>query len=300
MSWRIFFLVLHIILAVSVSSAQSKRSDREVAGLVGAVRTVESRSVDYTGDKVVGEGFMKTEGDRVTYDEAGREIERRQVSDFGEAMGTITRSFDKSGLLTEDRWLDPKGKLLRRNVYHYANDRLTETLTYDEAGRLIEKTLNKYDLRGRLKEEVYFDPITIRARTVFKYDAKDNLIETAFFLANGKRAIAPVGPCVGAHRVTSRYHESGRIIGQSVFEDSGTEKRSYKWIYNDEGRVVSYISESSGSTVTFVYKYEFDATGNWITRIATGMSLEKGLTVFGDQPTPYFRTTVETRKIRYF
>jgi hypothetical protein len=52
--------------------------------------------------------------------------------------------------------------------------------------------------------------------------------------------------------------------------------------------------------VNFIYKYDFDAKGNWIKQIATGTSLEKALTVFGKPDTPYVRSTVTTREITYY
>ena len=291
------FISISLLSGLSVSQT---KTDREKAGLIGPVKSIQSKSVDYSGDKTVGEGFMKTDGDLVIYDESGRESDRKLVSDFGEAMGKMSRTFDKSGLLTEYRWVDPKGHLIKKEVYSYTDSKLVQTLTYSGVLALVEKTVNDYDSRGRLQAENYYDPVKPVAKTIYKYDDKDNLVETAFFMANGRKATAPVGPCLGAHRITYGYGDNRLVIAQAFFEDDGTKKKSYQWTYDDKGHIVRYTNESRWSTTSFTYKYEFDSHGNWTKQIATGTSLEKGLTVFGTPPTPYVRSSVTTREISYY
>jgi len=292
------FISLTLLSAAGVS--QTKKTDREDAGLIGPVKSIQSKSADYSGDKILGEGFMKPDGDLIMYDESGRELDRKPVSDFGEAMGKMSRIFDKAGFLTEYSWVDPKGNLIKKDIYSYAGGRLAQTLTYNGALALVEKTVNNYDSRGRLEAENYYDPVRPVAKTIYKYDDKNNLVEVAFFMADGSKATAPVGPCLGAHRVTYEYGEKRLITARVDFEADGTKKKGYKWTYDDKGQIARYFIESASSTTSFIYKYEFDSHGNWTKRIATGTSLEKGLTVFGHTPTPYVRTTVTTRQISYF
>lgn len=298
--FKLLFAITIVTFAAIQPRAQSNKSDREQAGLKGPVKSVRSSSVDYSGDKIVGEGFMKTPGDFILYDEAGREIDRKPVSDFGEAMGVVSRKFDQLGMLIESSWVDTKGKLLKKDVFNYSNGKLHETLTYNGSGILIEKTVRTYDDIGRLAAEIYYDPTNAVARTTYKYDTKNQPIEIAFFLADGRKATAPVGPCLGAHRVTFVYNKKGQAIAKTAFEDNGMQKKSYRWKYDGSGSVIEYLTKTEDSTVNFVYKYEFDKNGNWIKQIATGTSLEKGLTVFGKPDTPYVRTTVTSREITYF
>ena len=194
----------------------------------------------------------------------------------------------------------PKGDLIKKELYAYTDGKLIQTLTYNGTLKLVEKTVNVYDSRGRLEAENYYDPVKLVAKTIYKYDDKSDLVETAFFMADGRKATAPVGPCLGAHRVTNLYDDKGFVIGQAVYEANGTKKKSYQWKYDDKKNIVRYSSESQSSTVNFVYQYKFDSLGNWTKRIATGTSLEKGLTVFGDTPTPYIRTTFTTRSLSYY
>jgi antitoxin component YwqK of YwqJK toxin-antitoxin module len=294
-------LSLALILLTTVVTAQRVKTDRDSAGLIGPVKSVQSKSVDYQGDKIVGEGFMKIDGDKVTYDRDGREVDRKPVSDYGADMGRISKVFDERGLLTESTWVDPKGAVIKKNVLTYlADGRLSQSLTYNGDGVLVVKTITSYDGQGRIDAETYYDPLKLAAKTIHKYDDRNDLIEVAFFLADGRKATAPVGPCLGAHRVTFVYNDNRQIIAQAAFEDDGSKKKSYAWSYDEKGNVAKYVVENRGSTTTFVYKYEFDGRGNWIKRTATGTSLENGLTVFGKPGEPYVRTTLTTREITYY
>ena len=145
---------------------------------------------------------MKNGGDLVIYDEAGREIERQPISDFGEAMGKISRNFGKDGLLAESIWTDPKGNLLRKDVFNYLNGKVSEMFTYNAAAVMVEKTVYSYDDKARLSAETYYDSGEPVAKTVYKYDGLDKPAEIALKKEKGSKATAPVGPCLGAHRVT--------------------------------------------------------------------------------------------------
>ena len=172
--------------------------------------------------------------------------------------------------------------------------------TYNAAAVMVEKTVYSYDDKARLSAETYYDSGEPVAKTVYKYDGLDKPAEIAFFMADGSKATAPVGPCLGAHRVTFSYDQKGKTIGQDAFETDGSQKRGYRWKYDGKGNIAEYFTETSGHSVNFVYRYEFDAKGNWIKRIATGTSIEKGLTVFGKPAVPYVRSTVTKREIAYY
>lgn len=293
-----FFL---IILSLHTTAAQVKNTDREKANLIGPVRSVTSTSADYTGDKIEGKGYSIKPPETVSYDEAGNELEDQMVSDFGEQMGKSVKKFDADHRLLEGLWVDPKGKVLRKDVFAYDDGRLSEINTFDDTNVLREKTVHVYDDKGRLSEEVYYEAAKPVAKTVYIYDQKGpQPVEVAFFLMDGRKATAPVGPCLGAHRIAATYDEKGRVLTQDVFENTGELKKAYRWTYDDKSNVATFTSKSPSSTVTFVYSYEFDVKGNWIKQIARGTSKENGLDVFGKPATPYVRTTVTTRKIVYF
>jgi len=290
-----------VALAAYPAIAQVKKSDRERANLIGPVKSVTSTFTDFTGENIEGTGYSVKPPKTVFYDVAGNEIEDQMVSDFGEQMGKTLKKFDSNRRLLESAWVDPNGKIMRKDVFAYVDDRLSEGKTFDGKGVPREKTAYVYDAKGRVLEEIYYDAVKPAAKTVYKYDSGElQWAEIAFFLIDGRKAIAPVGPCLGGHRVKSTYDDRGRTLTQDVFDETGDLKRGYRWTYDNKSNVATYISKSRGSTVTFVYNYEYDTRGNWVKQIAKGTSKEDGLNVFGKPATPYLRTTITTRKITYF
>jgi len=194
----LIFVIAPSALPQTPAGDQQKKTDLVEAGLVGPVKSVKTRSLEY-GEKITGQGMAK-DGDLVVYDQAGRETERRPISDFGEDMGRMSKIFDKQGVLTESSWVDAKGNLMSRDTYSYSDGNLSERLTFDGTGKLVEKTVRNYDARGRVETEVYYDPLKPAARSVFKYDDETRPIEVVFFslmaarlLRRSAHASVPIG-----------------------------------------------------------------------------------------------------------
>lgn len=252
-----------------VALAQAK-NDRENAGLVGSVKSVRERSYNYMGmrDYIADDksGTRLESGDTVTYNPKGNEIERIMVSDFGEPMGKQIQDYDDTGLLKSRSFLDSKGAVQESSSFNYSEGKLTQILHLDASRTIREKTIRNYNSRGNLSEEVYFDPVNPLAKTVYKYDGKDDAIEMAYFLASGEKAYAPVGPCLGGHRVTYTYDERHRPLTKAVFEVDGRLKKSWAYDYDDLGNTRSIVVKNGSSSTNILFNYEYDRAGNWIKR----------------------------------
>jgi hypothetical protein len=226
---------------------------------------------------------------------------REPVSDYGEPMGKMSQTFDAQGLLAESIWTGPKGEVISKDVYSYKEGKLIRQLTYNGAGTIVEKTVRSYDAEGRVNAETYHTPDDKPvAKTVYKYDKGNGPVEVAFFLADGRKATAPVGPCLGAHRVVFTHNDQGRVLTRAVFEDDGRLKKSYRYAYDNKGNTIEYVSGNGYSTTTFVYKYEFDAKGNWIKKTAASTTKDDKPLFPGGSSKPYTRTTVTTRELTYY
>ncbi len=312
-------LAIIIIFTVSlfVSGIAQNQSDKDKAFLVGPVKTVRSSAVKSSGEKPTGSGSKKEE-DTVTYDRAGNEIERTMVSDYGFPIGKETQTYNSQGLLSETIYVDEKGILQDKTAYVYERGKLTQILSYDAKNVLRQKTVRSYDAKGKFTEEVYYDPTTARAKTVFVYELnKDKATEMSYFLIDGQKASAPLGPCFGGHRVVYTYDDKGKALTKTVYDTNGTVKKSWQYVYNDKGLYAEYTQKSPGSTIHHVFVYEFDAKDNWIKETITSESdmMDKTLDIMmrltkkSEKPSAEeekvlrdmrFRTTVTTREINYY
>lgn len=234
-----------------------QQSDRERANLLGRVKTISEKQLKYSGDR-------SKPRDTITYDARGNEIERTMYSDYGELMGVQKQTFGENGRLKESVFTSASGKPEDRRLFVYATDKLVEIQTFSRNRRLIAKEKRSYDDKGRITEEVYYDPSVARAKSVFEYDSSGNLIDVKFFMADGSKAIAPVGPCLGGHRVTFTYDEKRRPITKTVYDDNGNLKKRWTYGYDSHGNYSTYTVQSGSSVTKYSYTYDYDEKGNWI------------------------------------
>lgn len=288
------FAVLTLALLLFPSAGAQKRLDREKENLLGAVRSVRSQMTDYVGGNLQEEGRTK-QLDMVIYDTKGNEVERTIYDDYGFLVGKEVHTHDASGNLIESVLSDDKGAAMERRVYTYDNGKLIQLVSYDGKDNAVLKQVNSYGENGRLREETYYDPKKAAGKTVYKYDEKGNVSEVAFYLANGSKAVAPIGPCLGAHRVIYSYDVTGKPIKVVAYEPDGELKKSWQYSYNPKGQIAEDIREDAWSRTTFVYAYEYDSRGNWIKQIATVHDQSKL-----SQTGPNERKTMIMREIAYY
>jgi len=291
--YRLFTVVTLTLLLFNLAGTQ-KKPDREKENLLGAVRSVRSQMADYIDGKLQEKGRTK-QLDIVTYDAKGNEVERTIYDDYGFLIGKEVHTHDANGNLIESVLSDPKGVVMERRVYAYDNGKVTEVVSYGEKHNVGLKQVNSYGEHGRLREEIYYDSKKAIGKTVYKYDEKGNISEVAFYLANDSKAVAPIGPCLGAHRVTYAYDEKGKPIKVVAYEPNGELKKSWRYSYNLKGQIAEDIRESAWSRTTFVYTYEYDSHGNWIKQIAIVNDQSKL-----SQMEPHERKTIISREIAYY
>lgn len=288
------FTVLTLTLLLFNSVGAQKKSDREKENLLGAVRSVRSQMIDYVDGKLEEKGRTK-QLDIVNYDTKGNEAERTIYDDYGFLVGKEVHTHDAHGYLIESVLSDPKGVVMGRRVYAYDNSKLTQIVGSDGKGNVGLKQVNSYGENDRLREVSYYDPKKAVGKTVYKYDGKGNISEVAFYLANDSKAVAPIGPCLGAHRVTYSYDEKGQPHKVVAYEPDGEVKKSWQYSYNPKGQIAEDIRESAWSRTTFVYTYEYDSHDNWIKQVATVNHRPKL-----SQMEPHEGKTVILREITYY
>jgi hypothetical protein len=301
---RLFAALALVLLSSSLGAA--RQPDREEADLLGAVRSVQSRMTDYADGAAQDEASVRQLGS-VAYDSKGNEVERTVYDDYGFLVGKEARTFDAGGNLVESVLSDPKGKVLERQVYAYADGRLAQIVYHDGGGKAGLREIHSYAAAGRLGDVTYFEGKEAVGRTAYGYDDEGRVAEVAFYLADGSRAVAPIGPCLGAHRMTTSYDEMGRPVEVVAYEPDGDKKKTWLYAYNSKGQLADDRREDASSITIFAYTYEYDSRGNWTRQIAimTGqrkpspqMAVVEHLMEAPEEP--YERRTIISREIAYY
>lgn len=286
-------LLITLTFVFFIPASAQKKSDREQANLDGAVKSVRSQSTRY-GDVSSAQPLDTKQLDIVVYDTIGNEIHRTIYSTYGFLAGKEVKTYDAKGNLAKSVLSDEKGAIISSEVFLYANGELAQMVTYDPKGSARFRRLNSYGPNGRLEEQTYYSPKKPAGRTVFKYD-QGNISEVAFYLPDGSKSVASIGPCLGAHKLTYSYDEKGRVLKTIAYEPNGDLIRSWQYFYDPKGQVAEDTRETAWSRTKFAYTYEYDSHGNWIKQTAT----------ITDQPKPgegqpTTRKTVTTREIVYY
>ena len=263
--------LLWLVVAVSLDTAAGAQggNDRERDELVGPVRVVRT---EYVSAIPEGNGYKQdgkpTPLGTITYDRAGNYRQREVIDDYGFPVGNETFEYVKQRL-TSAQLIDPKGALLERREYGYGSSSQYETVTIrTRSGRPYQEHY-KRGVAGRIEAIRYISEAKEIGTTTFTYRSGANTAdEIGFFMPDGRPATAPVGPCLGAHRLVYRYVD-GRVSERQLFEENGSLKRRSSFKYDNHGNVAEERRTDGSMESLFRYEYRYDDRGNWIRREET-------------------------------
>jgi hypothetical protein len=285
MMHRAFAFLALLLLPFSLAAAQ-QATDSEGESFQGPIRSVDSRMTRHFEGDAEGEDPSR-QLDIVTFDSKGNEVERIVYDDYGFLAGKQVLTRDADRRLIESVFSDPEGAVLERQTYVYAGGRLAEIVERDGKGKVVLRQVSTYGDDGLVHEITYYDPDKAAGKTIYRYDAQGRGSEVSFHLADGQKAVAPVGPCFGAHRKTYAYDEKGRSARVVAYQPDGSVKKSWQYSYNPNGYMAEEIVEDAWSVRTSRFSYDYDSRGNWIKRIA----------VVIDRPKPGDQGSVELREM---
>ena len=152
--------VVVLVTLMSLVGHAQERSDADATyALKGPVRTF----------KVETATFVSKDGDYVE----------------GPRVVQMEASFNQDGNRTDLRMYNDKGVLSRRIVMKFDGRRMTEAINYDGAGKMWLRTVNVYDDKRLLTEELTYNGNgSLRSKKTFKRDELDQL-SGAFPISSG-------------------------------------------------------------------------------------------------------------------
>jgi hypothetical protein len=256
-----------VVLAAVVCHAQ-ETADRQSERLVGPVKIVtgERWTEDRSARRATAPGDRKPI-DTVTFDAAGRVATRDIIDDYGFPVGRETSTY--AGARLQTRVLrDPKGKLLERRTYRYTTgDRPVAQVITGGDGASYEEQYTR-GAGGRLERTTYVQAGVERGHTEYRYGGGAEPTEVAYFTRRDTPATAPVGPCLGAHRLTFR-RAGDRVVDQALFDTDGTSVRRSTFEYDAHGNVAREVRTEPHGVIRVEHAYEYDARRNWTSRRVT-------------------------------
>lgn len=211
-----------LVLCVCSASAQRK-TDREAAGLKGAVKSVRLESATRTtadGKTVASARILRSVS---VYDEQGNRVESTSFKHDGSVLSKTSYHRDAQGnsVLTA---YDGDGKFMRKTVQLVnSQGKFVGFIFFGANGELQQRSVETRGSNGRLSEEAVYDANgKILYRKVFSYDGEGKQTDYAVYDASGnitQKTVWLVGG--GFHLV--RYDERGNLSFESTSKASTIE-----------------------------------------------------------------------------
>lgn len=252
-----------LLICLLASAYASELSDREEDGLKGSVQSVETRE------------SLLIQTDR--YDQQGRVLERVQGGrESSQSLWPLrfTYTYDQSGRRTAEVIRDARGELVKetRSVYDDRGDRSAELAVWGD-GTFENVSLYEYDGAHRLVRALHYNAVQVINRNLYRYDEAGRLSRERFernyqYDVAGSQMVRTDRFDIG-YEVALVYDAQGHVREKVVSDLRGRRQGRSEFFYDDHGNQNEERIYNGKGRVTDrkVYRYEYDAVGNWITEV---------------------------------
>ena len=243
---REFLTALFLCFLFGVSVGAQPKTDREILGLVGPVKTLSIRRTE-TWLLVTKPGDPK-EGPQqlITFDEHGHKVQEDLYNPDGTLWWKWVYSYHANGYKSEESRYDASGRLILRNSFQYEFDAQGKLITlsiYDADGRLYEKMIKNYNSSGLMSDSTTYDRDgSIQNKSVFTYEQKGSLPDLTL------------------------YNSKGVIVQKQIRSPSQSESV----LYTDDGTLKWRELRSAP------VPEDYDARGNWTTQTTKKVITQRG------------------------
>jgi len=263
-------IILLLIALVAIAFAQSHK---EELGLKGNVKKLVVK------EEVTGlEPVLINSYD---FDESGNLTKAIVWSyDLDNKLRFKIVSYYKNDKIIKQEKYSPSGELINYSEYKYNDDgKILEQLSYNPEGELSHKRIYSYE-NGLAKTEDLYSGETLTRRYINEYDADGKRISRKRYDINGVldqeriydsklhtyKEIGYNSDGEVVSRAFGQYDKKGRIIKSTAYTMDGSIQTESGWIYDDRDLLIKEELVVAGDNAEFVYDYEFDKQGNWISR----------------------------------
>lgn len=214
---------------------QSKTS-KGIDGLVGPVHSVTTESATFSSENGVWVEGPREAISFIIYDTDGND------GRFGKGLqspvaGEVKSRYDDKGREIEQVYENRDGSILVKRVFKYdGKDRKTEETDYEADGSQMRRAVFTFDEYGNTSSMSFYDERdTLTRKLTWTFDSKGNRTEWTESILRGNELSLFC-------KITDHYDDKGNPVEEIQYG-------------NPEGRVTKQM-----------FRYEFDAMGNWIKR----------------------------------
>ncbi|MFN8360552.1 MAG: hypothetical protein U0264_11615 [Candidatus Kapaibacterium sp.] len=148
-----------------------------------------------------------------------------------------TSAYNAQGELIESINYSPDSSVSTKELLHYTNGLLTETINFT-SGKYDGKHTYFYNKRRRLVYEVAYNfQDSVVEKVTYIHKKNEKITETVYFKRDNSTQTTPV---VSYHRNVSYYDHKGHIIEWTDSDSSGTITKRNLWKYDRHGNKTAF------------------------------------------------------------
>jgi hypothetical protein len=186
---RQILAALCVYFLVSASVGAQTKTDRDIQGLVGPVKTLSIKRTETPLRDGQPSEPKVVEARLLTFDVQGHQIQQYRGRPDGTPWMKWVYVYDANGYMTEQSEYEPPERLITKKTYRNefdAEGRLTTASIYDADGKLDHRIVRNYNYRGLLADGTTYDRNgSVSNKSVFTYDEKGGLAEFALYNSMG-------------------------------------------------------------------------------------------------------------------
>jgi len=225
----------------------------------------------------------------------------------------ITTKFKKDGKLEEEIFTDTEGNLIEKFMHKYDSQTNIKTeISINKDGKETSRMDYIYDQNGNLMKENEYradGSVSVVREYSYKFDHNGNIMERTAFRGGEK---------IDGDKY--KYEENGNIINEFyTYDEDGEIDYTSITIKNKNGKDIedemgtTYEYDNKGNIVeechkgdayiagrTRSYSYEYDAIGNWVTRIERSNEITYDYVQGVNINIPYNDVEITKREIEYY
>jgi hypothetical protein len=148
-----------------------------------------------------------------------------------------TSAYNAQGKLTEFIYYSPDSSVSTKELLHYTNGLLTETINFT-SGKYDGKHTYSYDKGRRLVSEVAYNfQDSVVEKVTYIHKKNEKITETVYFKRDNSTQTIPI---TSYHRNVSYYDHKGHILEWTDSDSSGTITKRNLWKYDLRGNKIAF------------------------------------------------------------
>ena len=184
------------------------------------------------------------------FDQEKRILEEQFFSEEGAADSQHTYKYNSSGKLELVTSKYKDGTIGYKRISYDETNNAETILIQDENNVTETKEYRRYDMEGRILEEIIYEPEdTLHQKTETSYDDHGRTNSKKILYNDGYQA---------SNQYEYEFDESGRVISLTIENERQEEIHYEEYLFDESNNMIEYYTEAKSTGQSTIRKMEYD------------------------------------------